>query len=373
MASRTRVLILNERDLRHPQMGGAEIHVHEVFGRLARDFDFEVAMLCSSFEGGASQELVDGIEVRRVGGLPFYYPKAALACRRETKAGRVDVVVECLNKLPFFAPLYSHSPVLVLSHHLFGATAFRQVAWPIAATVFAAEKLIPPLYGRWPFVTISQSSADDLATRGIEPARVTVSHCGVEPSLVPVEASKPRPQRVTYVGRLEPYKRVDVMLQAMERLSDRFPEAEIVVMGRGSDRDRLEGVARELGLEARTRFAGFVSDRERDEILAGTRVCVCPSEKEGWGLTVIESNAVATPVVAADAPGLRDSVRHGETGYLAAFADVDAFAERIAALLEDEALSLRMQQAAYAWSKEFDWDRSAAEMAQCLETARALA
>lgn len=370
MASRGRLLILNERDLRHPQMGGAEIHLHEVFGRLAHDF--EVTMLCSSFEGGASREQVEGIDVRRVGGLPFYYPRAALACRRETKAGRVDVVVECLNKLPFYAPLYSRAPVMVLTHHLFGATAFRQVAWPIAAAVFGAEKLIPPLYGSWPFVTISESSADDLERRGIARDRITVSHCGVAPSLVPALPREPRPQRVTYVGRLEPYKRVDVMLQAMARLSDRFPKAEIVVIGRGSDRERLEGVARDLKLEGRTRFAGFVSDRERDQILAATRVCVCPSEKEGWGLTVIESNAVGTPVVAADVPGLRDSVRHGETGFLAPFADADAFAQRIAELLEDEALSLRMQQAAYDWSKRFDWDRSAAEMAQCLEAARSI-
>lgn len=350
-------------------MGGAEIHVSEIFSRLASD-GFEVTMFCSSFEGGAEREDVEGIEVRRIGGLPFYYPRAAWSCRRETRAGRIDVVVECLNKLPFYSPLYSAAPVLVLSHHLFGTTAFRQVAFPIAATVWAAEKLIPPLYRKWPFVTISESSADDLAERGVARDRVTVSHCGVASSLVPVDPGKLRPQRVAYVGRLEPYKRVDVMLRAMKRLETRFPDAEIVVIGRGSDRERIEAVARDLKLEGRTRFTGFIDDEERDALLSQTRVCVCPSEKEGWGLTVIESNATATPVVASDAPGLRDSVRDAETGFLVPFADEEAFAERIGQLLEDDALSLRMQRESFEWSKSFDWDRSAAEMASCLDLAR---
>jgi len=305
--------------------------------------------------------------------MPLYYLRAARMCRSETRAGRFDVVVECLNKLPFLSPVYSARPVLALSHHLFGATAFRQVSWPIATTVFFTEKLIPSLYRRSPFVTISESSADDLVERGIARERITVSHCGIARSTVPAEPAKLRPQRVAYVGRLEPYKRVDVMLQAMAQLADRFPNTEIVVIGRGSDRERLEGVARELKLDARTRFTGFVTDAERDALLAGTRVCVCPSEKEGWGLTVIEANGVGTPVVATDAPGLRDSVRHGETGFLAPFADVAAFAARIAEILDDDTLSLRMQQAAYEWSQSFDWDRSADEMAECLERARMLA
>lgn len=353
-------------------MGGAEIHVTEIFSRLVAD-GWGVTMACSRFEGGADRETVEGIEVRRLAGLSTYYPRAALECRRDTRAGRFDVVVECLNKLPFYSPLYSAAPVLVLSHHLFGTTAFRQVAWPIAATVWCAEKLIPALYRKCPFVTISESSAEDLVARGIARDRVTVSHCGIQRSLVPVDTSVARPQRIAYVGRLEPYKRVDVLLRAMHVLRDRFPDVEILIIGRGSDRDRLEGVVQDLKLSARTRFTGFIDDQERDRLLSQTRVCVCPSEKEGWGLSVIESNAAGTPVVATDAPGLRDSVRNGETGFLVPFADADAFAGRIAELLEDDRLAVRMSSAAYEWSKGFDWDRSAAEMAGCLEHARRMA
>ena len=154
--------------------------------------------------------------------------------------------------------------------------------------------------------------------------------------------------------------------------ADRFPDVEILVIGRGSAQPALEQLAASLGIEARPRFTGFVSDDERDRLLASSRVCVCPSEKEGWGLTVIEANAVGTPVVATDADGLRDSVRDGQTGFLVPSAGgAEAFAKRIAELLEDDALAVEMSRTAYAWSKRFDWEVAADEMAEAIERAGA--
>jgi glycosyltransferase involved in cell wall biosynthesis len=364
-----RVLILNERDPLHPNAGGAEIHVHEIFRRLAAR-GFEVTQLVSQGHGTAEHEVLDGVEIRRLGRIRAYYPRVAWTCMRETRAGRYDVVVECLNKVPFYSPVYSKVPVLAICHHLFGEVAFQQVAWPIAAAVWSAEQLIPPLYRRCQVVSISESSRDELVARGLRPELVRVSHCGIDHPEINVETETPRPARVTYLGRLEPYKNIDVMLRAMARLGDRFPDAEILVIGRGSAQQSLMNLARELGIADRTRFTGFVSDEERDELLLGTRVCVCPSEKEGWGLTVIESNAAGTPVVATDAPGLRDSVRHEETGFLVPTRSVEGFATRIAELLEDDSLATRMSREALAWSKKFDWDVAATEMAEALQAAR---
>lgn len=363
-----RVLILNERDPHHPLAGGAEIHVHEIFRRLAAR-GVRVTQLVARGRGTSEREVLDGIEIRRLGRIRVYYPRVALTCARETRQGLHDVVVECLNKVPFYSPVYSAVPVLAICHHLFGEVAFQQVAWPIASAVWAAERLIPPLYRRCEVVAISESSRDELVARGLRPEKVRVSHCGIEHPGTEVDVDAPRPRRVTYLGRLEPYKNVDVMLRAMALLSQRFPDVELLVIGRGSARESLEALARELGLESRTRFTGFVSDEERNALLLGTRVCVCPSEKEGWGLTVIEANATGTPVVATDAPGLRDSVRDGETGFLAPTRSVDAFASRIARLLADDELATRMSRAALAWSKRFDWDLAAEEMAAALERA----
>lgn len=365
----SRILLLNERDPRHPRSGGAETHVYEIMSRLVAR-GHAVTQLAAGFPGGAPRERVEGVAVRRLGGLARYYPAAALACARETRRGRFDVVVECLNKLPFFSPLYSGVPVLALCHHLFGETAFRQVAWPIAAAVFGAEKLLPLAYRRQRFLTISESSRADLVRRGIAPERVEVSVPGIRRPRTAGRPLRERPARITYVGRLEPYKRVDVMLRAAANLVGAHPDLEIVVIGRGSDRARIERLAAELGLASRTRLLGFVDDDERDRWLAESRACVCASEKEGWGLTVIEANAVGTPVVASDAPGLRDSVRHGETGWLAPVGDVAAFEKRIAMLIGADAQAEAMAQRGLAWARRFDWDAAARDMEAAIARAR---
>jgi glycosyltransferase involved in cell wall biosynthesis len=343
--------------------------VYEIMSRLVAR-GHAVTQLAAGFPGGPPRERVAGVEVRRLGGLARYYPAAALACARETRRGRFDVVVECLNKVPFFSPLYSRVPVLALCHHLFGETAFRQVAWPIAAAVFGAERLLPLAYRRQRFVAISESSRDDLVRRGIPGDRIEVSVPGIRRPRAAGRPLRERPPRITYVGRLEPYKRLDVMLRAAAHLVGAHPQLEIAVIGRGTDRERIERLAGELGLSSRTRFLGFVEDDERDRWLAESRVCVCASEKEGWGLTVIEANAVGTPVVASDAPGLRDSVRNGETGWLAPVGDVAAFEKRIAMLLAADAPAEAMAQRGLAWSRRFDWDVAAREMEAALARAQ---
>lgn len=365
-----RILVLNERDPRHPKSGGAEIHVTEIFGRMARR-GHQVIHLAAGFEGGPAVERVDDIEVRRLGGLAGYYPRAVLETRRLTRRGEVDVVVECLNKVPFFSPAYSAKPVLALCHHLFGEVAFQQVSWPIAAGVWGLERGIPPLYRHCPFIAISESSRDDLVRRGIPASQVTVSHPGIHRPSFAIDTHTPRAGKVIFVGRLEAYKKADVMLRAMHRLAPRFPDTEIIVIGRGPAAEGLRELAASLGLAERTRFTGFVSDADRDRMLSEARVCVFPSEKEGWGLTVIEANATGTPVVATDADGLRDSVRDGETGFLVGDEDVDGFARRIAELLEDDALALRMSAAALEWSKRFDWETATDDMLAGVERARA--
>jgi glycosyltransferase involved in cell wall biosynthesis len=360
-----RILILNERDPRHPKAGGAETHVHEVFGRLAAR-GHAVTEYVSSFEGGAARDEIDAIRFERIASLPAYYPRAAARCAGATRRGEFDVVVECLNKLPFLAPLYSARPVLGLCHHLFGGTAFRQVAWPIALAVVAVERAIPAAYRRAPIVAISESTRDDLVARGISAAQVEVQHPGIRrPEAQPAPIATREPL-VVYVGRLAAYKRIEVVLDAVAQLVPRHPALRLALLGRGAERVRLEHRADALGIREHVEFAGFVSDAERDAWLARARVCVCASRKEGFGLTVIEANALGTPNVASDAPGLRDTVRHGETGFLVADGDAAQFADRIDALLGDDALAERMSRAALVWSQRFDWERAATAMERSL-------
>src|SRR5207247_2040670 len=110
------------------------------------------------------------------------------------------------------------------------------------------------------------------------------------------------------------------------------PDLTLEIAGQGDDRPRLEGLARELKLGDAVRFLGFVSEEEKRRLLRRAWAVVYPSPKEGWGISNVEAAACATPALASDSPGLRESVRHGETGFLVPHGDLRALAERMAAL-----------------------------------------
>ena len=94
------------------------------------------------------------------------------------------------------------------------------------------------------------------------------------------------------------------------------------------------------------------------------------SEKEGWGLTVLEAAACGTPAVGTDVPGLRDAVRDGETGLLVPLGDAAAMAAAIGRLLEDQALRDRLGAGALHWAARFTWDAVAADISAVLDAAR---
>jgi len=91
-------------------------------------------------------------------------------------------------------------------------------------------------------------------------------------------------------------------------------------------------------------------------LFQAARVAVQPSEKEGWGLTVIEANACGVPVVASRSPGLIESVRDRETGLLVPHGDHRALAAGLVQLLTDRDLRLEQARAAIAWAHTFDWE-----------------
>lgn len=354
------ILLVNWQDLRNPQAGGAEIHLFELFGRLAAR-GHRVRLVCAGFPGGAAREVVDGIEVHRTGGRHSFALRGRGAVRRALRAEPADVVVDDVNKLPLCIPTLTDTPVYALVPHLFGTTAFREVSWPMAALVWLAERLIPWAYRSAWFHAISESTRDDLVARGIPRERIAVVHPGVDAGTYapdPAVARDAAPLFV-YVGRLKRYKGVEFLLHALARVHAGRPDLRVVIAGSGDDRPRLERLARTLGIESAVHFAGFVSEAEKLALLRRAVANVFPSPKEGWGITVMEAAACGTPSLASDAPGLRDSVRDGETGLLVPHGDVDALAAAMLRLAGDPALVTRLGAAARRHAEAHGWDAAA--------------
>jgi len=353
---------VNWQDRHNPQGGGAEIHLPEIFGRLAAR-GHDVTLLVSGFDGAAPRAELDGMHVHRTGGRHTFPLMAPLYYRRQLAQSRFDAVIEDLNKVPVFTPQWAGAPVVLLVHHLFGATAFQEAGAPMAAMTWLLERPLPQLYRGLPVQAVSASTADDLVVRGFDRDRITVIPNGVDLQFYSPDPAVPRFEEPTllYLGRLKRYKRVDLPIRAVARLRERGVHARLLVGGKGDALPELERLVDELRVRDRVEFLGFVSEERKRELFRRSWAHVLASPKEGWGISNMEAAACGTATVASDSPGLRDSVRDGETGYLVPHADVEALATRAGAILQDPALRERLGASARAFAGRFTWDRSAAE------------
>jgi glycosyltransferase involved in cell wall biosynthesis len=356
-----RILVVNWQDRENPQAGGAETHLHEIFGRLAA-MGHEVSLLCGGWPGCPPTAVLDGIEVRRVGTRATFRAVAREGYRRHFADRPLDLLVEDINKLPLHTPRWGRVPVVGLVPHLFGTTAFQELPAPVAAAVWLAERTIPWIYRNVPFEAISQSTAEDLAARGIGRERIRIIYCGIDSSWYTpdpmVRATRPT---FAYLGRLRKYKRVDLVLRAFARAG--IPEATLEIAGAGDYRTALERLARSLDLGDRVTFLGRISEAAKLALLRRAWALVFTSPKEGWGITNLEAAACGTPVLASDSPGIRESVRHGETGLLVPHGDVDALASAMRRLDGDPRLVEAFGRQGRAFAVTFTWERAAEETA----------
>ena len=141
------LLVLNWQDRLNPQAGGAETHLHEIFGRLAGR-GHQVTLLVSGWAGAAARDEVDGMEVHRAGGRYTFSLAAPAYYRRRLRSSTFDVIVEDLNKVPLLSPLWAGPPVVLLVHHLFGITAFQEASPPLAAATWLLERPLGRVYRR---------------------------------------------------------------------------------------------------------------------------------------------------------------------------------------------------------------------------------
>ncbi len=355
-----RILLVNWNDRENPEAGGAEIHLHELFGRIAK-WGHEVQLIASGWPGCASRALVDAIQVTRIGGRHSFALRGRGAVRRALRERSFDVVIEDINKVPLFLPTLTRLPFVAIVPHLFGTTAFAEASAPTASIVWAAEQPIPWVYRRAAFHAISESTRDDLVRRGIRAERIVVIHPGVEADRYHPDPGTPRAPRPTflYLGRLKRYKGVEFALRAVAAARQVRDDITLDICGQGDDRPRLERLAVELGLGDAVRFLGFVSEEEKRRLLRRAWAVVFASPKEGWGITNVEAAASGTPALASDSPGLRESVQHGVTGYLVPHGDSRALADRMLALAADRSLVDRLGHAARIFAEGLSWDSAA--------------
>jgi glycosyltransferase involved in cell wall biosynthesis len=354
-----RILVVNWLDRENPLAGGAETHLHEVFGRLAAR-GHDVTALVSGWPGCAPRASLDGIEVHRAGRRYTFSLAAPRYFRRHFADRAFDVVVEDLNKIPLYAPFWTPAPVVALVHHLFGLSAFQAAPLPIALVTWLLDHTVPRLLHGRPVIAVSESTKQDLVSRGLSADSIRVVPNGIDLELFsPAPARRAARPTLLFLGRLRKYKRVDLIVGAVERLVREGVDVQLEIGGDGDERGALERQIRELGLQGHARLLGFISEDEKRDRLRSAWIHVLTSSKEGWGITVLEAAACGTPSVVSDAPGLRESVIDGDTGLLVPHGDVAALAAALGRLIQDEPTRRRLAQGARAFAERYSWDAAA--------------
>lgn len=176
--------------------------------------------------------------------------------------------------------------------------------------------------------------------------KVTVIHDGIPSTGQTLKSSNSggsHHTRLLSVGRLAPYKGQDVLLKAMRQLRDRGIEVELTLVGdvfgeQMAYKHELEALSKELGLDDRVRFTGFVPDVA--PYLAKADIFILPSTRpEGLGLVVLEAMAAGLPVVATSGGGVAEVINDGVDGILVRPGDHVSLADAVASLVSDRFLS----------------------------------
>lgn len=360
------VLLLNWRDMAHPEAGGAEKYISVIAEGLAAR-GHHVTFRTASYPGSLHTESVSGVDYVRSGGRLGIYPRALLS--QLLRRHRPDVVVDVQNGVPYLSPLTQRVPVINLVHHV------HKEQWPVLLGAglsrvgwFLESQVAPRVYQNCQYVTVSDASRRELIELGVEAERISVIHNGTD--ALPVEdMTRTAHPSVVVLGRLVPQKRVEYAIQAVAELSEEFPGLSLDIVGSGWWQSHLEQTVSELGVEDRVVFHGHVSEAEKHRLLARAWVHAMPSLKEGWGLVVVEAGIHGTPTVAfSEAGGPKDSIVHGHTGLLVD-GGAPEFTAAVRSLLVDDQLRTAMSAEAREWVRQFHWDESVLKWERLLTAA----
>ncbi len=358
--------VVNWRDLGHSLSGGSERYAWE-YAEALRDEGARVDFVTARDHGQSRGEVVDGIRVIRRGGALSFYLFAAwyLLTHRRT----LDAVVDPECGIPTFSPLFlrRRTAVVLVVHHVHMQQFRTYFPAPVARFGQWLESwVMPRVYRNAATVAVSPSTQEEMVRQLSWTGEIgLLANGSVEPDWSCDPLSK-QPHRVVVLGRLVPHKRVDLVVRAVGELAEEFPELRLDVVGRGPQADDLTALVEQLGLAGRVQVHGFLAEEAKGDLLRAASLHVCASDVEGWGQVVIEAAAHGVPTIARDVPGLRDSIRVGETGWLVPD-DGEGPEDVLAALVDRLRRSLREVEspqtrrahrtACLHWAAQFSWSR----------------
>lgn len=356
------ILILSWRGPGHPNAGGAEISTHEHAKGWVKA-GHSVTLFTSYYQGAKQEEIIDGVHLIRRGEQLFGVHIQAFIWYLFKKHQKFDIVVDQFHGIPFFTPLYVKSKKLAFIHEVAKEVWFlNEFSFPFSVVApyigFWAEPFIFKLYKKMPFMTVSQSTKDDLIAWGINRENISVIYNGIDHPEIKIPP-KERIKTIIFLGALAKDKGIEEALDVFSLLQKKYQNSiSFWVVGKGHPKYEafLKEKSKILGLR-NIKFWGFVENKQKFSLLGRAQILINTSVREGWGLVVMEAASVGTPTVAFNVQGLKDSIRDNKTGLLSE--SVEGFVENVTYLLEDQKKYKEIRKNAINWSRNFSWEKSA--------------
>jgi len=359
-----KILIINWRDIKNPEAGGAEMYYHEIFRRMI-PCGYEITVLAHSFKGAPACEVIDGIKVIRTGNkYLFNFSAIGFLSRNQNQ---YDLIVEDINKIPFFTPLFVHRMRLHMVMHFFRRSIFRETNFVFALYIYLMESMVSLFYRKERFVAISESTSLDIQKFGISRDRITIVEPGIDTSYFYPSQPKSSPPVLVYIGRLMKYKNVQFIISALPELRKRVEGVTLEIGGWGDYMDELRKIAKDKGVTDAVVFSGRITEEYKRDMLSKASLFVNPSAKEGWGINNIEANLCGTISLSSNVAGLRDSVQDGVTGLLYEPDNIEDFCDKAASVLLDPQKRELLEKNAIRRAKELSWERISQKMEELLK------
>jgi len=344
------------RDLDDAEAGGSELHADEIFRRWAAA-GIEIVHRTSTADQPREFDR-HGYRVIQRGGRFDVFPRVAL--RQAIRRRPADTAtIEIWNGVPWLAPVWAPRRRLVWMHHVHREMWAEALPRPFDAIGRTVETRIAPLlYRRSTFATLSESSADDIETLGIDRSRLTVIPPGVHDRFVPDAARRSDDPHVVVVGRLASVKRQRLALDALARARQEIPDLTVDLVGDGPDRASVQAWIDGHAARSWVRLRGRVSDEELVEAYQEAWLVLSASYAEGWGMSLTEAGACETPAVATDIAGHRGSAIADVTGLLIADPDdlAGALGRGVVELIRDAPRRRSMGVAALGHAQGLSWE-----------------
>jgi len=316
-------------------------------------------LFTSGYPGGSNEEEIDGVKVVRRGDRLSVYRQAKRFY--ETGPERFDVIIDEINTVPFMTPRFVRrgERVVALIHQLAREFWYYEMPYPVAwAGYHYFEYHWLKKYRDIMTVTVSNSTKNELLGLGFKDVHVVPNGLNVDTlNAVPKKTSDPS---IVFVGRLKKAKRPQDVAEAFGILKDTHPSLRLTVVGDGY---LLEGMREKY---PDVEFRGYVDKAVRDELVARSWAIAVPGVREGWGQVVTDSNALGTPAVGYNIPGLRDSIKDGYNGILVE-PDPKSMAKGLHMLLSEGDMRTKLSENALEWSRRFSWDKSSQEFEALLK------